>query len=229
MDTAVTVALISTGGAIIVALIAAIIPILLKTDKGHRRAPASGGGAVARPDTPLTALPRHSPSPLPPPNSPGREAAGSLWQLLEERGLLRSARVKVVRHKDNRYDLGRLEREGWIELYQSYQADRIFECDYIVSFIGQDARRARFFGVYKVTLPATPANEHSLPANFPHPEFAGSGYHYTLTVDPRFADLGGVVIDWGEGARMWHQWLRADKDKPVIQGLPGGDYDHGVS
>jgi hypothetical protein len=33
--------------------------------------------------------------------------------------------------------------------------------------------------------------------------------------------MKGVVIDWGKGARTWHQWLDAVTDKPVVGGLPG--------
>jgi hypothetical protein len=143
-----------------------------------------------------------------------------IYELLSPRGLDVGASCKFVRHQDKRYDLGKLEREGLIGLYQSYQAGPIFECDYIVTFIGVEHRRGRFYGVYRV-LGHVPASERPLPPGFPYPTFTNPGdVFYSLEELPGFEDLKGrVVIDWGSGTLAWHQW---SKNKEVVEVLPAG-------
>ena len=127
-----------------------------------------------------------------------------------EHGFPEDATAKIVRHADTRpgMDLDMLERGGWIETYQSYQAKRIFECDYVVTFIGIADDRARFFGVYRVngTAELTPVGK--LPLGFPHPEFdSPGGYYYNLQYDESFDILDGLAIDWGTRPINWHLWL----------------------
>jgi hypothetical protein len=143
-----------------------------------------------------------------------------IYELLGPRGLDLNAKVKLVRHQDKRFDLQLFEREGVIELYQSYQGKPIFNCDYIVSFIGLDNSRARLFGVYRVRG-SCPASEKPLPAGCKYPEvYSAGGLFFDLERLPGFEDLiGRLVIDWGRSALAWHQWL---SDKAVIEILPTG-------
>jgi len=142
----------------------------------------------------------------------------NIKELLQLRGLDINAKIKLVRHKDSRYDVYKLYREGYLETYQSYQ-ERIFECDYIVSFLGYKRNEAKFIGVYKVNNRKL-ATEVELPKDYPYQEFVNSGYYYELEKCPGFDDLiDRVVIDWGGAAIKWHQWL---SEKEVVEILPRG-------
>lgn len=144
----------------------------------------------------------------------------SIVELLKLRGLDTNARVKLVRHQDQRFDVEALRREGYFDVYQSFQSRPIFRCDYIVSFTGMEQNRARFVGVYRVRGELTAA-EAPIPAPFPRPELVNAhGFYYVLELVHGFEALTDrVVIDWGAGALAWHQWLT---DKEVIQVLPKG-------
>lgn len=144
----------------------------------------------------------------------------NIVELLSLRGLDTDSKIKLVRHQDKRYDIQELRRQGLLELYQSYQAKPVFECDYVVSFIGQESSKACFFGVYSVRG-RKPASEVPLPDDFIYPDFAPlDGYFYELEQVPGFEDLRDrVVINWGKSPLAWHQWL---KEKEVIEVLPAG-------
>ena len=77
----------------------------------------------------------------------------TIQELLVRCGFPKDAKAKLVRHKDHRqnvYDLYRFHRDKF-EDYQAIQSKPVFDkLDYIVSFIGEDGRRARFVGVYRV-------------------------------------------------------------------------------
>ena len=141
-------------------------------------------------------------------------------ELLALRGLDTRARVKLVRHQDKRFDVEALRREGFFEVYQSFQSKHVFDCDYIVSFTGMGQRMARLVGVYRV-LGRLPADKAPLPTDFGRPDLVNTdGWYYILEQVPGYEDLNDrVVIDWGANARAWHQWL---KPKRVVQVLPKG-------
>lgn len=66
----------------------------------------------------------------------GLNVAGII-ELLQRSGLQQIANVKIVRHRDTRYDIEELIARGHFEQgYQAYQRRRVFNCDYIVSCIG---------------------------------------------------------------------------------------------
>lgn len=145
----------------------------------------------------------------------------NIIELLNLRGLdTTTNKIKFVRHQDKRFDVHELYHLGYIEAYQSYQAKPIFECDFIVCFLGMDNSRAKFFGVYRVGE-SKPASEVPLPVGFPHPQMIEKDdIHYDLEPVPGFEDLiDRVVIDWGGSALAWHQWL---VEKEVIEILPKG-------
>jgi len=128
---------------------------------------------------------------------------------------------KLVRHQDARYDVTTLIRDGWFDLYQSFQARPVFnDCEQIISFVGDGSGRARLVGVYRV-LKQGASSKSLIPADCPYQEWGvTSKYHYELERCSEFANLEGrVVIDWGSGALAWHQHL---KNKPVVEVFPKG-------
>ena len=93
------------------------------------------------------------------------DVAMNIIELLRLRGLDTNAKIKLVRHQDKRYDVNELYRTGYLDIYQSYQSKPVFNCEYLVSFIGWDGSRARFIGVYRVK-DCKPAREVPLPPGF---------------------------------------------------------------
>jgi len=144
----------------------------------------------------------------------------SIVELLKLKGLDCSKKIKLVRHKDKRYDVDELYSLGQIETYQSYQSTPIFKCDYIVSFIGFNGSLARMVGVYQVKG-CQAAVENPLPPGFLYQDmFDPEHVYYILEEVAGFEDLKDrVVIEWGKGTLAWHQRL---KDKEVVEILPLG-------
>lgn len=149
-----------------------------------------------------------------------------ILELLSLRGFDPKHRFKVVRHQDpKRYDIHALIRDGWFETYQSFQSGPVFDgCDYVISFTGLDASRAKLHGVYKVGK-RTKSQSVLFPLNCPFKEWHDAGFHYELTRDRRFEEFcGRVVIDWGKATIVWAQWgHKAGGDKLVHQILPSGN------
>ncbi len=151
----------------------------------------------------------------------------SIRELLSLRGLDVSKRIKVVRHKDSRkevvirgklekgnpYDWYRYNRDLFIG-YQSEQGKEVFKnVDYIISFIGEHGTTARFVGVYHI--------EGMNETYFPDGNIC---YNYQMTQVKGFEELEErIIIDWGDSAISWHQWLTEDKDKDIIEIAPGFD------
>lgn len=133
----------------------------------------------------------------------------TLRQILSSQSLLlENAKVKIVRHKDNREEYRHImkDRQALLE-YQKEQGKDVFKgCDYIVSFIGDARKRSRFVGVFKVGGNKTQNGK----------------FYYNLDAVLEFEDLvDRLVIDWGNNAISWHQWY--DKQpKEVIEILPKG-------
>lgn len=144
-------------------------------------------------------------------------------ELLKLRGLDTSKKIKIIRHQSKNWDLADLaNKPGMIEIYQSYQAKPVLECDYIVSFIGFDASFARFYGVFEVKSKKQ-AQTVPLPKEFPYQDMDVSGLYYDLIEVPGFEGLKHrVVIKWGKAALAWHQWLNKENNKEIIQILPEG-------
>lgn len=121
---------------------------------------------------------------------------------------LKNARVKVIRHKDDRLEYKEMlkDRKGIIE-YQKTQESAVFSnCDYIIVFSGLDRRRAVFFGVFSVNGCKS----------------IGGKYHYDLQQVDGCEDLiDRLIIDWGVNARAWHQWYDKQQ-KEILEILPSG-------
>ena len=143
-----------------------------------------------------------------------------ICDLLALKGFDLNAKTKMVRHQNKKYDFNELCRRDMLAVYQSYQSKPVFECEYVVSFIGHSSTKAIFYGVYSVNG-RKEAKEVPLTLDFPYPNFASDAEHYyELEEVPGFEDLKGrVVIEWGKSTRSWHQNLR---QKEVVEILPMG-------
>lgn len=134
----------------------------------------------------------------------------TIQELLFNRGLDKSSKIKLVRHKDNRLDLYSLYKSNKPEFlnYQNSQSKDVFNgVDYIVSFIGEESIMARFIGVYKITNRQKVADNH---------------FEYLMEEAIGFEDLKErVIIKW-RNAISWHQWIANNME--VIQIHPGLHY-----
>lgn len=134
----------------------------------------------------------------------------TVQELLYNRGLDKNAKIKLVRHKDQRQDLYNLYRTEYPEFlkYQNSQSKDVFRnVDYIVSFIGEEGNRSRFIGVFKITDRKTINENH---------------YEYQMIRENGFEDLTErVIINW-KTAISWHQWIKNNME--VIEIQPGLHY-----
>lgn len=119
-----------------------------------------------------------------------------------------SSKVKLVRHKDSRVEYRELIKDRQELLnYQKKQPKPIFhDCDYIISFIGQERKKSILFGIFKV-------NGYKIINGY---------FYYDLVQLSDFECFSNrIIIDWGRNAIAWHQWY--DKqEKEIIQILPSG-------
>ena len=120
-------------------------------------------------------------------------------------------RVKLVRHLDNRdekiingdkyeeslYMLYRSKNEVFLTYQNEQKTANFANVEYIVSFIGEENRSARFVGVYKNCGHVETNEERSV---FDFQKVSG------------FKELEEkVIIDWGDNAISWHQWWKNAK------------------
>lgn len=135
----------------------------------------------------------------------------TIQELLFNRGLDKSAKTKLVRHKDTRrdlYNLYRTDRKEFLS-YQNSQSKDVFNgVHYIVSFIGEEGTLSRFIGVYKILASERKGDDY---------------FEYQMEEVAGFDDMKErVIINWGAAALSWHQWI--DNLKEVIQIHPGLHY-----
>jgi hypothetical protein len=111
-------------------------------------------------------------------------------------------------HKDSRLDLWELRDRGSsaFESYQNGQTSDVFgQAQYVVSFIAERNRYAKFVGVWEVLSKRK----------------AAKGFRYRTKELRDFKGLeGSLIIYWGEGARSWSQWLHRQGNKEVVEILP---------
>ncbi|HEX7961669.1 MAG TPA: GIY-YIG nuclease family protein [Terriglobales bacterium] len=132
-------------------------------------------------------------------------------------------RVKMVRHVDERWDLDLLLRTGHFDEYQTRQGSDVFNCDYIVSFIGETDARSRFLDVFAVHGSSSDGKDTPYSPGFIFPAMGRPKYRYDLSRVDGFEVLRDrLVIDWGTATRSWHQWLSEKSDKDVIELRPRG-------
>jgi hypothetical protein len=150
----------------------------------------------------------------------------NLNELVKMRGFEVTRKIKLVRHQDPLYDLNLLYKSGMIEFYQSIQSKDVFgNCDYILSFLGEEGTKALFIGAYEITNCSRFNKEvNKMPENYPYMESLERPlFHYQLNKIPLLDDLvARLVIDWGKSTRSWFQWLNEDKPKQIIEVLPQG-------
>ena len=115
--------------------------------------------------------------------------------------------VKVLRHRDLKTDLWELRRIGTFGDYQNGQSWDVFgRAKYVISFIAERNRYAKFVGVWQVDAKS---------------QNSKGGFRYTTLELPGYSELEGrLVVEWGEGTRSWAQWLHAAGDKTVAELLP---------
>lgn len=135
----------------------------------------------------------------------------TVQELLYNRGLDKKAKIKLVRHKDNRQDLYNLYRTNLSEflLYQNSQSKDVFKgVDYIISFIGEEGLLSRLVGVYKITNRGKKSDNH---------------FEYQMEeVLQQFVDLKERVIVQWRNAISWHQWIKNEMEVTEIH--PGLHY-----
>ncbi len=130
-------------------------------------------------------------------------------------------RVKLIRHKDKRYDVNKIYQLGFIEQYQSLQSKPIFDnCEYILSFLGLEGTKAKYIGAWKICKKcSTKETKQKIDPNYPYQEHYNDCYYYEMKrVDIMPELIGRLIIDWGAGAINWHQY--AYNDKEIIAILP---------
>jgi len=135
----------------------------------------------------------------------------TIQELLRSRGLTSERKAKLVRHKDNRmdlYNLYRYNRPAFLE-YQRGQVREVFKgVELIVVFIGEEGRRARFVGVYRI---------------LGGKKIAEKNFYYDIEEAQGFEDLKErVIIDWGPATIQWQQWISNPKE--IIEIHPGLHY-----
>lgn len=127
----------------------------------------------------------------------------TIQELLYNRGLDKSAKIKLVRHKDRRRDLYGLYRDNKNDFfeYQNTQKYDVFNnVEYIVSFIGEQGVFARFIGVFKV-------NGKTI---------KNSMFVYDTAEIQGFEDLKERVIIRWSNAISWHQWIKNEMEVSEI-------------
>ncbi|AMM53009.1 hypothetical protein TH61_16320 [Rufibacter sp. DG15C] len=122
--------------------------------------------------------------------------------------LLKNAKVKLVRHKDSRKEYRDIikDKSSLLE-YQRQQSKEVFkDCDYIISFLGQEGTKSLLFGIFKVS----------------GVEKREKHFYYDLNLVHELEFLyDRIIIDWGNNAQAWHQWYHTQL-KEVVQILPKG-------
>ena len=144
----------------------------------------------------------------------------TIQELLYNRGLDKTAAIKLVRHKDKRFDLYSLyrsDRNKFLE-YQSTQKNDIFgNCKYIVSFVGEDGLLARFVGIYEIKGCAVGKGTINLYGQDAHYNFK-----YEMEEVCGYDDLKERVIIRWSNAISWHQWIKNEME--VVEICPGLNY-----
>ncbi|HEV2246163.1 MAG TPA: GIY-YIG nuclease family protein [Terriglobia bacterium] len=138
------------------------------------------------------------------------------------RGLKLGPQDKLVRHQQAKYPARELLLNGWLGVYQGYQSRRVFhKAKRVAAFAGGFGTTATLFGVFDVRGFTSAANG-PLPQGCPYAAQwqRECQYFYDLAELADYRDLNGrLVIDWGKGAKSWHQRPR---NKAIRELLPEG-------
>lgn len=149
---------------------------------------------------------------------PTKEIAFNLSTILDQAGLdeNKRKRIKLIRHPLSNLSVKDIYNKGFIEVYQCEQDSEIFKnCDYVLSFLGEGGKSARFIGCYQVG--AVCSGEEMLakmPKDYPDKESFHKGVYYDLQKTDILESLQNrLVIRWNNPI-SWHQW--ATNDMPVM-------------
>jgi hypothetical protein len=160
----------------------------------------------------------------------GKKDGLLLSEILRERlaPLGADATINLVRHKfDKRFMFDLIER-GFFEHYQRVQNGDVFDCDYIVVFLGIESKKALFWNVYQVVSRKETKDFSHLPDFLKKKLVEGACFEYVLKPLEGFEDLHErLVIDWGNGQRIFSQVFYTGKggfrnDKKVLEIRPKG-------
>lgn len=134
----------------------------------------------------------------------------TIQELLYNRGLERNAKIKLVRHKDQRqdvYNLYRTDKEAFLNYQKSQGKDVFKNVEYIVSFVGEESDLSRFIGVYKII-----GSE----------KISENRFEYEMVEINDYEDLKErVIIKWTNPI-SWHQYIQNLME--VIEIKPGLHY-----
>lgn len=152
----------------------------------------------------------------------------TLQELLTAKGI-DLERTKLIRHNLSSDEVSAYYEKGYIELYQRIQRPSRFKnCDYVVSFLGEESTFGTFLGCYKVNGyvdydPTLIPKDISIAVE--------SDAIYNLERTDILADLRHrLIIDWGKGTINWCQNGTTVKEVVEIRRRQGDisftDYDH---
>lgn len=131
----------------------------------------------------------------------------TLQELLSAKGV-DLERTKLIRHNLSNDEITTYYSKGYIELYQRIQRPSRFKnCDYVISFIGEEGTLGTFHGCYKING-YTSYTPESFPPDFPPMNLPVETdcVDFNLEKTDILADLQNrLVIDWGKGAINWCQ------------------------
>ena len=133
--------------------------------------------------------------------------------------------VKLVNHTTTEHNFLADYRQGRIkkiETYQREQGKHIFKgCRYIIAFVPDGPSRAVFIGIYELgECRALKKPPHEVNEFLPNKSWVAGQIWYDMARLDCMDDLRGrLVVDWG-ATRAWHQWLRVDRPKRIIEIWP---------
>jgi hypothetical protein len=150
----------------------------------------------------------------------------TLDQLLEIGGVVKTAKVKLLRHTPPERAPDAAWKEEWLHEY-----DRMHETDfkipeYFVTFIPVDRTRARFLWVKKV-VSCKDRRTMRRDRTYPFPQhYESEGIGLDLARLSAFDGLEGrVIVNWGLSTRGYHHWRNVNQPKQILQILSEGSVD----
>jgi len=136
--------------------------------------------------------------------------------------ILNNGNIKMIRHQDGRYkDFDEIVQDNeLLEEYQSYQSKDIYkDCKYLLIYISCGKTHSLFYGFYEVSETVEVKNfkvSEGLKSHG-HIEFF-TGFKYKLKKLNNFFQLEKrLIIDWGSAPIVWHQWLKLNDPKNIIE------------
>lgn len=131
--------------------------------------------------------------------------------------------VFLIRHTENGKGHYTAAREaGYLKEYTSIQniekdhpmKNKLDWCEYIMVFNAGPRFSATYFALYR-NMGYRTYHMGDLPADYPYVEEEEEGKVIITLGDLMLPDdLHGFTIDWGKGARCWHQY--ADHEKLIV-------------